>query len=107
MFWATFERVITSMALNNMPLVMLLIIIVVVLAVTVAIRYNKKITQAQEDREMRALMVKQQGKIIRLLGALPAISKRNATWLADPKQNDQIPDQPVCSYSDAIEKGDV
>jgi membrane protein implicated in regulation of membrane protease activity len=107
MFWVTFERTITNMALNNMPAVLILFVVVVALAVVVAIRYNKKITEAQADRETQKLLIKQLGKAIKLVGDLPCVSKRNATRLADPKQDGNFPDRPECNYSTAVEKGEI
>lgn len=101
------EKEVARLALEHLPLTIVLILAVIVLSVVVAVVYNRKISQTKDDREMQRLIIKQQGKIIRLLGAAPCISKRNATWLGDPKQNDQIPDQPECSYSNAVEKGDI
>lgn len=104
---AGIEKQLAELALKHLPLTAGLFVVVVVLAVVVTIRYNKKITEAQADRELLQLVVRQQVKIIRLLTAEPCISKKNATWLSDPKQSGQVPDQPKCSYANAIEKGKI
>lgn len=101
------EKQLAEIALRHLPLTIILIAAVIVLAVIVAIRYNKKISQAQTDKEQAAIVQKQQCKIIRLLGDLPCVSKRNATRLADPKQDGNFPDRAECNYANAIEKGDI
>lgn len=106
-FFALLEKHLTALALENIPLTVLLIIAVVALAVIVAVRYNKKIGQAEAERAEIKVMKKQQEKIIQLLEAAPCISKRNATWLQDETKNGGRPPEPImCQYHAAKERGE-
>lgn len=106
-FFAALEKYLTSLALENIPLAALLVVAVVALAVVVTIRYNKKISQAEADRDEARIVKKQQDKIIQLLESAPCISKRNATWLQDETKNGGRPPEPiVCQYHAAKERGD-
>lgn len=105
--FAAFEKQLTALVLENIPLAVLLIIAVIALAVVVTVRYNKKISQAEADRAEAQGVKKQQDKIIQLLEAAPCISKRNATWLQDETKNGGRPPEPiVCQYHAAKERGD-
>jgi hypothetical protein len=42
-----------------------------------------------------------------LFEAAPCISKKNATWLGDERQNEKPPEEIVCQYQVAKEKGEV
>ncbi len=106
-FFALLEKHLTELAIENIPLAVLLIIAVVALAVIVAVRYNKKISQAEAERAESKIMKKQQEKIIQLLEAAPCVSKRNATWLQDEAKNGGRPPEPiVCQYHAAKERGE-
>ena len=104
---AALEKHLTALALENIPLAVLLIGAVIALAVVVTIRYNKKINEAEAEREQTRVDRKQQQKIIQLLEAAPCISKRNATWLQDETKNGGRPPEPiVCQYHAAKERGE-
>ena len=106
-FFAGLEKQLTALALEHIPLAVLLIIAVIALAVVVTVRYNRKISQAEADRAEAQGVKKQQDKIIQLLEAAPCISKRNATWLQDETKNGGRPPEPiVCQYHAAKERGD-
>lgn len=106
-FFALLEKHLTELALENLPLAVLLIIAVIALAVIVAVRYNKKISQAEAERAEFRIMKKQQEKIIQLLEAAPCVSKRNATWLQDETKNGGRPPEPImCQYHAAKERGE-
>lgn len=101
------EKELAKAAFEHLPLTLLLIASVIVLAVVITIRYNQKINEEKAERKEQKLTSKQQGKIIKLLGSLPCVSKRDATRLGDPGQDDKFQDQPKCTYISAVEKGDV
>lgn len=106
-FFALLEKHLTELALKNLPLAVLLIIAVIALAVIVAVRYNKKIGEAEAERAEFKTMKKQQEKIIQLLEAAPCVSKRNATWLQDETKNGGRPPEPImCQYHAAKERGE-
>lgn len=106
-FFALLEKHLTELALENLPLAVLLIIAVIALAVIVAVRYNKKIGEAEAERAEFKIMKKQQEKIIQLLEAAPCVSKRNATWLQDETKNGGRPPEPItCQYHAAKERGE-
>ena len=105
-FIAALEKYLTGLALENAPLALLLFVAVIALAVTVTVRYNKKIGQALAERHEIEILKKQQGKIIQLLEAAPCISKKNATWLTDERQNEQPPEGIKCQYHAAKERGE-
>lgn len=106
-FFALLEKHLTELAIENIPLAVLLIIAVIALAVIVAVRYNKKISQAEAERAEFKVIKKQQEKIIQLLEAVPCVSKRNATWLQDETKNGGRPPEPiVCQYHAAKERGE-
>ena len=106
-FFALLEKHLTTLALENIPLALLLVIAVVALAVVVTVRYNSKISQAEADRTDAAIRKKQQEKIIQLIEAMPCVSKPNATWLQDEAKNGgRPPDYPIkCQYHIAKEGG--
>jgi hypothetical protein len=106
-FFALLEKHLTTLALENTPLALLLVIAVVALAVVVTVRYNSKINQAEADRNDAAIRKKQQEKIIQLIEAMPCVSKPNATWLQDEAKNGgRPPDYPIkCQYHIAKEGG--
>lgn len=106
-FFAALEKYLTGLALDNIPLAALLIIAVIALAVVVTVRYNKKISQAENERAEFKIMKKQQEKIIQLLEAAPCVSKRNATWLQDETKNGGRPPEPIVyQYHAAKERGE-
>lgn len=106
-FFALLEKHLTELALENLPLAILLIIAIIALAVIIAVRYNKKISQAENERAEFKIMKKQQEKTIQLLEAAPCVSKRNATWLQDETKNGGRPPEPiVCQYHAAKERGE-
>ena len=107
-FFALLEKHLTTLALENIPLAVLLVITVVALAVVVTIRYNKKINEAEAERVNAKIVKKQQEKIIQLIEAMPCVSKPNATWLQDETKNGgQPPDYPInCQYHMAKERGE-
>lgn len=105
--FAALEKHLTALALENIPLAVLLIIAVIALAVVVTVRYNRKMDAAKADKERGQIRDKQQEKIIQLLEAAPCISKRNATWLQDETKNGGRPPEPiVCQYHAAKERGE-
>jgi hypothetical protein len=101
------EKALAKAAFEHIPLTLLLIASVIVLAVIVTVRYNQKVNRKKAEEEEQKLLAKQQVKLITIVGKLPCVSKANATQLADPNQDSNFPDQPECSYVDAIKKGDV
>lgn len=107
-FFALLEKHLTALALENLPLAVLLIIAIIALAVIVAVRYNKKISQAEAERAESKIIKKQQEKIIQLIEAMPCVSKPNATWLQDEAKNGgRPPDYPIkCQYHIAKERGE-
>jgi hypothetical protein len=107
-FFAALEKQLVGLVIDNVPLAILLIIAVIALAATIAVRYNKKISAAEADRQKHTVCKKQQEKILQLLENAPCISKRNATWLQDETKNGGRPPEPIncqCRCSATKERG--